>query len=144
MQRRRHHAGQSALQRLLRRPLHTLAGKAARRCADLSVGHRAQWCANLEHRQAMRRRRKRLGWTTELEHRPRRQGPGQGAGLAHGLHVAGDKTAGKQRRLGGKAFGNDFGPDSGRIAHGDGQRLGEWRVHACGGAHAGLSTSMNW
>ncbi|MBV5325814.1 MAG: hypothetical protein J0626_11460, partial [Rhodospirillaceae bacterium] len=35
------------------------------------------------------------------------------AELAHSLHVAGHEAAGKQPRLGGKAFGNDFGPDTG-------------------------------
>ena len=60
VQRRRHQAGQIALQRLLRGPLDTLAGKAPRRCTDVPVGDRAQRLPDLEHRQTARRHRQRL------------------------------------------------------------------------------------
>ena len=128
IERRRHHGGDGAIERLLGRPLHTPASKFTRYRANLAIGQQKHGHAHLVHRDTARRYVQRLLRTADLQHRPG-QAMGalghQGAGAAHGLDVTGDKTALHRRGLRSIGFGNNFWANACRIAHGDGQRLGQ-------------------
>ena len=130
IQRRGHYGSDCAIERLLRGPLHTAAGKLARHRADLAVGYRLHGRADLQNRNTARRKMKGLLRIADLHHRPGQAlgplGPlgHQGAGAAHGLDVTGHETSLHLRCLRGIGLSNYFRANACRIAQGDSQGFG--------------------
>ena len=120
IERRRHHGGDGAIERLLGRPLHAAACKFTRYRTNLAIGHRKHGRTHLQHRDAARRYVQRLLRTADLQHRPGQTLGYQGAGAAHGLDVSRHESPLHRRCMRGIGLSNNFGANAGRIAHGDG------------------------
>ncbi len=132
-----HHGGNFARQRRACGPDNAICRRPAGGSADLPESGQAGQNTGLQHGDAARRHSLPTGNARELHHRQRQctVTSDQLRGAAQRGHIARHQAARQLGRRIAKGFGDDFRADTGRIAHGDGQRPGHChgKPAACAG-----------